>query len=294
MKKSAKLTGLLGGATTAALLISGCGGGSTAAESENSAAPAAGASTVETNTQGELNVGVDLTYPPYDMLVDGKPAGFDVDFMNALSAELGLEPKFTDTRFAQIVAGIKADRYDVIASTLYISAGRDKEVDFVPYFQTGNSILTPEGEEPLVTAQDLCGKTVSVITATVIAKLLPSTESDKCKEAGKPAINVKEFPTDPEATQALLAGQVDAQMTDAAVAKTVVEKSKGRATITSKELIYPIAVGLAVQKGNSEMQEALETGIEAMKESGTYDELLQEYNLEPVDPQVLEDSLKQG
>jgi polar amino acid transport system substrate-binding protein len=292
MKSSAKLTGLLGGAAAIALLVSGCGGSTSAAPEDNAAA--AGASKVETNTPGQLNIGSDLTYPPYDMLVDGKPAGFDVDFMNALSKELGLEPKFTDTRFAQIVAGIKADRYDVIASTLYVSAGRDKEVDFVPYFQTGNSILTPEGKEPLATAQDLCGKTVSVITATVIAKLMPSTESDKCKANGKPGITVKEFPTDPEATQALLAGQVDAQMTDAAVAKTVADKSKNRIKVTSDELIYPIAVGLAVQKGNSQLQEALETGIDAMKKSGTYDELLKQYNLEPVDPAVLEESLKQA
>ncbi|GAA3676891.1 ABC transporter substrate-binding protein [Arthrobacter ginkgonis] len=282
---------LLAGAAVLALALTACGGNGGAA---GSSAEPASAPKVATNAAGVLNVGIDLTYPPYDMLDGGKPAGFDVEFMDAMSAELGLKPQYTDTRFAQIVAGIKADRFDVIASTLYISSARDKEVDFVPYFQTGNSIIVKEGAAPLATAQDLCGKQVGVVTATVIAKILPAAESDKCKAAGKSAITVKEFPTDPEATQALLSGQVDAQMTDAAVAKTAVEKSKGRLGLSSQELVYPIAVGLAVQEGNAEMQKALEDGLEAMKASGKYDELLTKYNLEAVDPAVLEESMKQA
>lgn len=38
----------------------------------------------------------------------------------------------------------------------------------------------------------------------------------------------------------------------------------------------------------------METGIEAMKKSDKYDELLKKYNLEPVDPAVVDASMKQG
>jgi polar amino acid transport system permease protein/polar amino acid transport system substrate-binding protein len=285
MKNLNRIATLTSAAAATVLALSACGGAAPAADKSPS---------VATKTSGILSIGSDLTYPPYDMLTDGKPAGFDVDFMNAISTDLGLKPQFADTRFAQIVAGIKADRYDVIASTLYISAARSKEVDFVPYFQTGNSILVPKDATPLADAQSLCGKRVSVITATVIAKLMPTTESDKCKANGKEPITVQEFPTDPEATQALLAGQVDAQMTDAAVAKTVVEKTSARLNISSKALIYPIAVGLAVRKGNTALQDALTKSVQNMKDSGAYAKLLAQYNLEPVDPAVLAESLKQG
>ncbi|WP_434614262.1 ABC transporter substrate-binding protein [Arthrobacter sp. A5] len=285
MKSYNRIAVFTGAAVAATLALSACGGASPAAEKSP---------TVNTKTSGILSIGSDLTYPPYDMLTDGKPAGFDVDFMNAVSADLGLKPQFSDTRFAQIVAGIKADRYDVIASTLYVSEARSKEVDFVPYFQTGNAILVPKDATPLTNAQDLCGKKVSVITATVIAKLMPTTESDKCKAAGKQPITVQEFPTDPEATQALLSAQVDAQMTDAAVAKTVVEKTNGRLKISSDSLIYPIAVGLAVKKGNAALQQALTKSVENLKTSGEYAKLLTKYNVQAVDPAVLTESLKQG
>lgn len=287
MKNLPRISVLTGAALAAALTLSACGGSAPAADASKAAS-------VSTNTSGVLNVGIDLTYPPYDMLTDGKPAGFDVDVMNAVAADLGLKPQYSDTRFAQIVAGIKADRYDVIASTLYVSSARSKEVDFVPYFQTGNSIVVGKDAAPLTDAQALCGKKVSVVTATVIAKLMTTTESEKCKTNGKEAITVQEFPTDPEATQALLSNQVDAQMTDAAVATTVVGKSNGRVKISSDALIYPVAVGLAVQKGNTELQAALTRSLENLKSAGSYGTILKQYNLEPVDPAVLADSLKQG
>jgi polar amino acid transport system substrate-binding protein len=278
---------LVGCAAIASLLLTGCGGSGNASSSSTEGKEAK----VATNDAGILNVGVDLTYPPYDMLKDGKPAGFDVEFMDTVAENLGLKTKYTDTRFAQIVAGIKSNRYDVIASTLYISAARAKEVDFVPYFQTGNSIISRVDGEKYVTAQDLCGRTVGVVTATVIASIMPNAESEKCKENGKGAITVKEFPTDPEATQALLSNQVDAQMTDGAVAKIAVEKSRNRLELTSQELIYPIAVGIGVSKGNTEMQDAVTGAIESMKDDGSYEKLLAAYNLEAVAPEVLKESL---
>lgn len=273
------------GTALAALTLSACG-------AQTPTATPADASKVVTKTAGKLTIGVDLTYPPYDTLQDGKPAGFDVEFMNAVGEKLGLGVNYVDTRFAQIVAGIKADRYDAIASTLYVSAPRAKEVDFVPYFQTGNSIISRADGDKYVSAADLCGKSVGVVTATVIADIMPKEESDRCKANGKGAITVKEFPTDPEATQALLSNQVDAQMTDGAVAKVAVEKTKGRLELTSTELIYPIAVGIGVKKGDTQMHEAITGAIKEMQADDSYATLLSKYNLEPVDPAVLKASME--
>lgn len=267
-----------------ALTLSACGSGSGSAESESN--------DLGTRAAETLEVGIDLTYPPYDMLKDGKPAGFDVELVDQLAEKLDVKPVYRDTRFAQIIAGVKAGRYDMVASTLYISAERAEQVDFVPYFQTGNSIIVKAGGAPLATPEDLCGKKVSVVTATVIAKKMRGAESAACKKAGKGAIQVKEYPTDPEASQALLAGQVDAQMTDAAVAKTAVDSAGDRLELSSNELVYPVAVGLGVKKGNDKLKDAIEKALEELQSSGSYDKLLEAYNLEPVDDDVLATSLR--
>ncbi|WP_342648739.1 transporter substrate-binding domain-containing protein [Pseudomonas sp. REB1044] len=68
-----------------------------------------------------LSVGSDLTYPPYTYLDQGKPAGFDPQFMNLLGAHLKLTTQFQDTRFANLVMGVNARRFDVVASALYVT-----------------------------------------------------------------------------------------------------------------------------------------------------------------------------
>ena len=50
-------------------------------------------------------------------------------------------------------------------------------------------------------------------------------------------------------------------------------------------------MGIGVSKGNAEMQEAVTGAIDSMKAGGSYDKLLASYNLEPVDPEVLKESL---
>lgn len=57
---------------------------------------------------------------------------------------------------------------------------------------------------------------------------------------------MREFPTSPEASQAVLSHAVDAQFEDAGVAKVAADKS-GKLVLTS-EIIYPVVVGLAVKK----------------------------------------------
>jgi len=263
---------------TAALLMAGCGAGD--GETGSSSA-----------SDSTLRVGSDLTYPPYTYLEDGQPAGFDPDFVDALGREIDREPQVQDIRFEQLIASLKSNRIDVIASALYITAERAQEVEYIPYFTTGNSIVVASDGEPLADAQDLCGLSVGVIKGGDIVQRLREDASAECEEAGEEPVDVSEFTTDPEATQALISGQVDAQVTDAAVAKEAVEKTSGQLTITSEALLYPIPVGLAVDKENTELAAEIRAGLKEMRDSGEYAELLDNYNLQEPDQARVDDIL---
>jgi len=233
-----------------------------------------------TLTSGRLSIGSDLTYPPYAYL-DGKtPAGFDPEVARALAGQAGLKPDFVDTRFEQLIAGLGSGRFDVIASDLYITDERAQKVDFIPYFTTGNSLLAPAGGSfrPKTTSE-LCGRTVAVIKGGQVVQNLRGEASKACTGQGRKAIDVREFTTDPEAAQALLSGQVDAQLTDAAVAKATAEKTRGRLVVTSSRIIYPVTSGLAVKKGNTALKATLTKALAALEKSGAYQKLLTRYNL---------------
>lgn len=146
-----ELTSRLGLLFLIGLLLAGCSSGGASGRPELVA-------------PDRLTVGVDLSYPPYNYFDSGRPSGFDVDFDRALAQRMGLRPEFVDTSFEQLIAGLKAQRYDVAISALYITPDRAKEIDFVPYFTTGNSLVV-RTDSPLRPAgpAELCGQRVGVI-----------------------------------------------------------------------------------------------------------------------------------
>ncbi|MFV3291587.1 ABC transporter substrate-binding protein [Pseudomonas sp. NY11955] len=241
-----------------------------------------------------LSIGSDLTYPPYTYLAQGKPAGFDPEFMTLLSKQLKLTPQFQDTRFANLVMGVNARRFDVVASALYVTPERAAQVDFLPYLKSGASLMIRTGDSfHPQRPEDLCGKRIgSIKGGSWIPKLMALSES-YCQANGLPPIDSREFPTSPEAAQALLAKAVDVQFEDAAVASITADKLKGRIAISSQALIYPVVIGLAVRKGNESLLGELQQGLAAMKASGEYQALLSRYNLAEPSPAEVAKALGQ-
>jgi polar amino acid transport system permease protein len=224
-----------------------------------------------------LRVGSDLTYPPYAYLDGGAPAGFEVEFMQAVGRRLDRPVEFVDTRFEQLIPQLRAGGFEVIASALYVTEARAAQVTYVPHLTTGNSIVVRSGGAAYADPAALCGHTVGVIKGGDVTNQLRSAPCP-----GSP-IDVRDFGTDSEATQALLAGQLDAQVTDAAVARSVVDARHGALRISSTGLLYPIPVGLAVAKGNTALAGQIEGAIAALRSDGSYQALLDRYNLAPPD-----------
>ncbi|RQR29364.1 MULTISPECIES: ABC transporter substrate-binding protein [unclassified Burkholderia] len=252
----------------------------------------ASAAPLQTVRPGTLLVGSDLTYPPYAYLDAGKPAGFDAEFSRLLARHLKLEPVFLDTRFPDLILGMKARRFDVVASALYVTPDRVKQVDFVPYLKTGASLLVAKGGAFLPkTPQDLCGKRVGSIKGASWTPKLRAVSQDTCKAAGRAEIAILEFPTSPEATSALLSKAVDVQIEDAAVAQEIPKQTNGRVDISSTTLLYPIVIGLGVTKGDSGLQSALEGALNDARRSGEYGSLVKKYGLQEPTPSDVANAL---
>lgn len=231
-----------------------------------------------TVSKGVIKVGTDLTYPPYNYFAPGnKPAGFDVELMTELAKALDMKVEFVDTRFENLIIGVRGSQFDVIASTLYVKPEREKQIDFVPYMRTGVSIAVSSASGlSFKRPEELCGRKVGSIKGAAWIEKLNALADGPCK--GKP-IDSREFPTSPEATQALLSGGVDAQMEDSAVLQDAVGKLGGRVKISTTENFYPVIVGLGVRKGNGELTQELRKGLRKLQANGFHDNLLKKYNV---------------
>lgn len=240
---------------------------------------ATGANADGTVTAGELKIGTDLTYPPYNYFEDGNvPAGFDVELMSAVAEKAGLNAAFLDTRFENLILGVNGGQFDVIASTLYVKPERAEKIDYIPYMKTGVSIAVAEASgKRFATPEELCGQVVGSIKGAAWLEEFAAMNESVC--AGNP-IDSREFPSSPEVTQALLSGGVDAQVEDSAVLGSAVAKLSGRLVISSTEQFYPVIVGFGVKKGNAELVDAIRAALTELEADGSYTALLDKYNVD--------------
>jgi polar amino acid transport system substrate-binding protein len=235
---------------------------------------------VPTLKPGVITIGSDMTWPPYEHVVDRKPAGFDVEFMTKMAAQLGLKTQFEDTRFASLILGLTGTRFDVVVSALYVTPERAQQIDYVPYLKTGGSLVAaadstyaPKGVD------ELCGKRVASLKGAAWVPVLGEVSKVQCVQKGKAAIQVQEYPSSPIAAQALLSRAADVQFEDAAVSQMLVTQTNNRLRITSTEILNPVVIGIGVPKGNKAMREALMAALGQLKRSGDYQALLKKYNL---------------
>ncbi len=231
---------------------------------------------------GDMKVGMEITYPPFESYEGDKVVGFDPELSTLLAAKIGATPSFIDTKFTGLILGLGANKFDAVISGMYIIPDRVKQADAIPYARTGASIMVVKGSDVQPkTEQELCGLKVGLQQGTTWVKALNELSESYCTPNGKDAIKVMEFPSAPEVSQALMSRNVDAQLEIAGAAKMFVERTKGRIEISSPDLVYPQTLGIYVKKGSA-LKQALETAMAEIKADGSYTALLDKYDLSPV------------
>lgn len=239
------------------------------------AAPDAG-----TIAPGHLKVAMAATYPPFESVQDGKIVGSDPDFGNLLAKQLGMTVSFEDAKFATLILGLSARRFDAIISGMYITPERTAQASAIPYARTSSAILATaaSGLKPNK-PEDLCGLHVGIVSGTVYLPKLHELSAGYCKSSGKGEINISEYPTTAEVIQAMLSNNVQVGMQVANNAYTLAARSNGRIVVSSTGLIYPQVIGIYVRKDNTALIETIKKGIEGMKQSGELGKWLKDNHL---------------
>ncbi len=147
------------------------------------AAPAAAPepSAVPQLEDGELKVGMELSYAPMEFFDEFKhEAGVDVDLAKALGDQLGVKVVLVDLPFDALFDAVETGKVDVAMSTLAITDERSQRVDFIPYLSLGSGILVTQGNpQGIQGIQDLCGHTVAVQDATAQLSALQKITCDE-------------------------------------------------------------------------------------------------------------------
>jgi polar amino acid transport system substrate-binding protein len=262
------------------ILLAACGSSNSTSTGSGSTKPTI-AAPKDLITPGVLTVGSDTTYPPQEFIdtATGKATGFDVDLITAMAQKMGLTADVKTANFNTIVDDLKAKRYDVVISAQTITPERQKQVDFVPYFNAGQSLLVPKGNpKNLKAVTDLCGKSVGVQDGTTELDTLNATNKAACKSN---PVKLTVLGAQTDVIQLLVNNRVDATFQDSPVTDYYLKLNPGRFEVGGS-IINAAPEGISIRKGDTSMFNAIQEAFKAVKSDGTYDNLFKKWSLNPV------------
>src|ERR1044071_453566 len=112
---------------------------------------------------GELRVGTDATYPPFETVEGDEYSGFDIDLVNAIAREMGVQARFINSGFDGIFPALQNGTFDAVMSSVTITPERSASMLFSdPYYDSGQLIAVNENTQGISSPDDLKGKRVGV------------------------------------------------------------------------------------------------------------------------------------
>ncbi len=228
-------------------------------------------------TTGDLIVGTDAAYPPFENVntETNEIEGFDIELLNAIAAKAGFTPVYQNVPFDTIFTNLAAGQYDIVISATTITEERQQTVLFSdPYFAAAQ-VLTVRADdaETLKDIAALAGKKVGVQKGT--------TGADYAKSLG--GFDVVEYDSTPEALQALANKDVDAVIADDAPSKAIILNSPELGLKITVEALTVEYYGISVRLECTDLIAAINSGLAEVIKDGTYAEIYRKYfGVDPV------------
>lgn len=216
---------------------------------------------------GKLIIATSPDYPPFEFMEGGTPVGIDMEIAKAVADDLGVELQIDTMDFDGVLTSISSGKCDLGVSALSIKPERLEEMEFSDaYFDSVVKIAVQAGNDEIKGSADLSGKKVSAQMGTIAAGI--------AEDLGAEVITMRK---DSEAVAELIAGRVDAFMTDSSPAAVHVANSNGALVLLDEDLAYDDTYHIATKKGNTELIEAVNKTIARLKSSGEMDSILEKY-----------------
>ena len=250
-----------------ALVVSACGGGD--------------ANTLEElQESGSITIGIANEVPYGYVGDDGEVTGFAPDVARAVLAELGITEVEADVvEFGELIGGLLAGQFDLIAAGMYINPERAAQINFSdPDYCTTESFAVAEGNpEGIVDYQSFAENpdlTMAVATGTV--------EVGYAEDAGIPDDQIEVLADIDGIFAALEAGEVDAGTTGH------LRVDRGRCTgIEAVEPFFPKdsdgnetlpCGGYGFRLDDTEFRDAFNEQLNIFREDGTTTQLITAYD----------------
>lgn len=153
---------------------------------------------------GELKVGTETEFAPFDFIDTGDHVGLNVDLFNEIGKELGVKITWVELPWDGVLPGLEGSKFDMVAGPAIITKARlERYVFSSPIAEATVTLVKKKGDESVKKPEDIAGKTVGGGRASSQLAQLKTFAATL-----SPAPTVREYGGSNEAMADLAAGRV--------------------------------------------------------------------------------------
>lgn len=239
----------------AALLLGACGG-----EEESK--------TDENGNITKIVAGTEATYAPFEYMDDnGEVQGYDKEILEAIGEEMGFEVEMKNLGWEPTFNAVTTGEIDLGASAITITDERKQNYDFTdPYYQAKLLMVVKE-DSTIASFDELKDKKVSVQISTTGHIAMQELQ-------GKGSSDILAYENLPIAIQEVVNGTTDAALGDNAVVLEYIKNNPDKKLKVIEDDSFAVdEFGFMVKKGNTEVLDVLNEGLQKIKDNGKLAEI---------------------
>ena len=220
---------------------------------------------------GELKVGTQTSFPPFDYIDEGEHVGLNVDLFGEVGRELGVKVTWVALPWEGVLPGLAAKRFDMVAGPATITKARMEHYAFSsPVGVADADLVKRRGDTSISRPEDIAGKVVGGGKASSQLDQLMAY----CAKLPNPPI-VRQYVGTNEGLADLAAGRISAWVSSYPNNAAAVRQRPDTFELVSPPFGVRVYFGYVGRKDadSASLMEAVDGAIARMKADGRMDAL---------------------
>ena len=226
---------------------------------------AKGPALADVQKAGKLVVATSPDFPPFENLEGGEVVGIEVELMEMICKELGVELQLEQINFDAVLTGVQSGKYDCGMSGISVTPKREKNTLFTSPYCLAAQCIVVRADSDIASKADLTGKKIAVQTGTTAAEFCSSEGYD-----------LLQFELNQDAKMALTQNKVEAWVVDDLTAAEMCKGDSSVKILDESMTTEPYAFAFAF--GSEDLVAEINKILEKLIADGTVEALFAKYD----------------
>lgn len=217
-----------------------------------------------------IAVGVDTTYPPYALLDErGNVIGFEPEILQAIAQDQGLLMQFVSAPRSTLYPDLQAGKYQILAASLNINPERQAQSELSEPYAKSHRVILSRSNVAVNSYADLQKMPSSIVAVQEGTNSLKLLEELKINNRSKPSLFT--------AFKSVMTSEVDYVVGDKIPLEYYLNQHNKKNEAFTLAPFNPeegdSVVVFAINKGNTDLLNKINTGLNNIKSSGKYNQI---------------------